>query len=421
MIDEARQEAERTLMLCVHEIGLKASARISGYPHVWARDSMITLLGAALSEQQQVRDAAKASIHTLIAYQTDRGLVPNNVHVDTRKANFQAYADGGLWLCVGAAAYAVITGDDELAHEVFPAVQRTLDWYGYQDVHDEGLIVTEEGADWEDLFAVRGRGLYVNVLHTLALEAAARIAEFLGEDDLVRRYLEEADEKRDTINERFWYDGSRSVWRFVRASFGSGDYDEFGLDADGNQVPHPQPVVLAEDKYYIPYFTFRQYGEWFDTFGNLLTIISGVADADRSDSLLALMRERGVDAPGPVKAIYPPIERGEKDWRDYYEFGSLNLPNQYHNGGIWPFLGGFYVAALTHRGHHEHASEQLERLAALNRKGREGEWEFNEWLHGVTGIPMGVPEQAWSAGMYVFAHECVKEGKVPFFGDLRKE
>ena len=46
-----------------------------------------------------------------------------------------------------------------------------------------------------------------------------------------------------------------------------------------------------------------------------------------------------------MRAIYPPVEPGDPDWRDYY--GTLNLPNHYHNGGIWPFLGGFYVAALV--------------------------------------------------------------------------
>jgi len=45
------------------------------------------------------------------------------------------------------------------------------------------------------------------------------------------------------------------------------------------------------------------------------------------------------------------------------------------------------------------------------------EWEFNEWCHGRTGRPMGYPHQAWSAGMYVFAHRCAQEGRVPIFDE----
>ena len=47
--------------------------------------------------------------------------------------------------------------------------------------------------------------------------------------------------------------------------------------------------------------------------------------------------------------------------------------------------------------------------------------EFNEWHHGETLEPMGVRAQAWSAGAYLFALECVKRSDVPegFFGDRK--
>ena len=40
---------------------------------------------------------------------------------------------------------------------------------------------------------------------------------------------------------------------------------------------------------------------------------------------------------------------------------------------------------------------------------------FNEWLHGKTGKPMGEPYQAWSAGTYLYAYECVKQKKLIYF------
>ena len=43
------------------------------------------------------------------------------------------------------------------------------------------------------------------------------------------------------------------------------------------------------------------------------------------------------------------------------------------------------------------------KLAEANRLGREREWEFNEWLHGATGRPMGKAYQAWSAAAYLRA------------------
>jgi glycogen debranching enzyme len=109
-----------------------------------------------------------------------------------------------------------------------------------------------------------------------------------------------------------------------------------------------------------------------------------------------------------MKALTPYVEPGAPDWREYY--GMLNVPGHYHNGGVWPFIGGFWVAALVKCGLHEKAAEVLARLAALNRAG-----EFNEWHHGDTGEPLGVQDQAWSAGMYVYAYECVRQKRALHF------
>jgi len=91
----------------------------------------------------------------------------------------------------------------------------------------------------------------------------------------------------------------------------------------------------------------------------------------------------------------------------------LNAPHHYHNGGVWPFLGGFYVAALVKAGRLDAAAQALQRLAELNQAGR-----FNEWHHGQTGAPMGAEDQAWSAGMYLFASESVKRGEVALIPKL---
>jgi glycogen debranching enzyme len=130
------------------------------------------------------------------------------------------------------------------------------------------------------------------------------------------------------------------------------------------------------------------------------------------------LHQVGLAEPYPTKAIYTPIYPGENDWRDYYRSRNLNLPHQYHNGGIWPLIGGFHVAALVRHGWQDEAHSMLESLAEANRKGRASEWEFNEWLHGEHGHPMGFGEQAWSAAMYLVADNAVNTGSLPLFDDL---
>jgi glycogen debranching enzyme len=124
-----------------------------------------------------------------------------------------------------------------------------------------------------------------------------------------------------------------------------------------------------------------------------------------------------LNRPRPVRALYPPINPGERDWRDYYRVRNLNLPNHYHNGGAWPFIGGFYVAALVQAGRLQEASSQLDNLTSMVRAGKTREWGFNEWFHGLSGEPMGYDGQSWSAALYLFAQEAVRRGKVPIFGE----
>jgi len=162
---------------------------------------------------------------------------------------------------------------------------------------------------------------------------------------------------------------------------------------------------------------FRDFGDYCDVFGNLLTILFDIANPAQEKRILDYMHQVGIDEPYPVRVLHPIIHPGNKDWREYYRNNNLNLPEQYHNGGIWPFVGGFYVAALVKAGRREQAAQVLEKLAQVNRQGTEEEWEFNEWCHGRTGQPMGYPHQAWSAGMYIFAHRCVRDGRVPVFGE----
>jgi hypothetical protein len=51
-------------------------------------------------------------------------------------------------------------------------------------------------------------------------------------------------------------------------------------------------------------------------------------------------------------------------------------------------------------------------------RGLEDGYEFNEWLHGETGHPMGFGKQAWSAALYLYADHAVQTGKLPLFDAL---
>lgn len=111
----------------------------------------------------------------------------------------------------------------------------------------------------------------------------------------------------------------------------------------------------------------------------------------------------GVNEPWPVKNHYPPVQAGDPEWRDYFTVNLLNLPNHYHNGGIWPFIGGLWVRYIHKLGMKDLARRELVKLARLCSQGVAQEWEFNEWHHGETGRPMGKAFQTWSAAGFLKA------------------
>ena len=79
LLEDARLRAVTVLRKCVTAHGFRASGAPHGYPQVWARDSVITALGAALTGEPDLRAAFRASLDTLGSHQSTLGLIPLNV------------------------------------------------------------------------------------------------------------------------------------------------------------------------------------------------------------------------------------------------------------------------------------------------------------------------------------------------------
>ena len=120
--------------------------------------------------------------------------------------------------------------------------------------------------------------------------------------------------------------------------------------------------------------------------------------------------------PYPIRVVCEPIRKASLLWRPYMSRHRQNLAWQYHNGGIWPMVGGFWVAALVAAGWRDKATVELGKLARANALGT---WQFNEWLHGRTLEPRGMPRQSWNAAAFLIALRAI-EG-VRFFPSRQPE
>lgn len=360
----AFEQAKAVLDKCSTPNGLFASPYY--YNAIYARDALITSLGGLVSGEERYTLQWLKSMETLMDRQSPSGQIPNNVDtfVPTRPRIIAfGAADASLWFVLTLAYAEQLIGPHPEFHE---AAANALRWLRYQDAHEDGLIEQQESTDWMDIVANHGHVLYTNVLYFAALELYGNIKQ--------------AHLVREALNGILW---------------------------DKNKG------------FFLPWNWKQEHGEWFDTAANLFAVAFGLADEDQTAGILDYINRHHLDEPNPIRTIHPPIQPGERDWREYYRTEhNLNLPDQYHNGGSWPWVGGLYVAALVKAGRLDQARDVLHRLALTNKMGKEDEWEFNEWFHGISGEPKGAKNQAWSAGMYIYAYICVKEGREPVFGTI---
>ena len=90
-----------------------------------------------------------------------------------------------------------------------------------------------------------------------------------------------------------------------------------------------------------------------------------------------------------------------------------NKPYEYHNGGLWPMLTGFYVADLAVRGQTDRARKHLEGIHRANALDMDGEpWGFPEFVDGRTLEPGGTRQQGWSAAAAIIGQRTLEGQRV---------
>lgn len=416
LLQKAHDHAVEVLQRCATPVGFRASGLAAGYPQVWARDMGITSLGALAVGDESLCKAARASLETLSAHQSKRGLIPLNVNPDSGYISTEnaGALDSNLWYILAHFLYHTTTGDLDFLRNHWDTITRAVIWLEYQDMNECGLLEVPEAGNWMDLIAVRYNTLYDNVLYYAALLAYEELQCKLPENTSFHKPYVDAAGVHERINLLLWID---RCW--VAEHFAEQLERLKQIRLEWFMLYHNIGTISSRP-YYLPWVAFREYGTWCDSLGNCLAILTGLADGHRTEHILRYMFQVGLAEPYPTKAIHPPIYPGEPEWRDYYRSRNLNLPHQYHNGGIWPMIGGFHIAALVRHNWLTEAERLLLSLAEACRQGSRGNWGFNEWMHGESGHPMGFDQQAWSASMYLYAEHAVQTGHLPLFDELQR-
>ena len=352
-----------------------------GYPEPYTRDLLIASLGVLVSGNEELKTSLRAVLATLAKNQTPLGHIPCLVDNPGDRGS----SDTTPLFLMALAFYRKATNEKKFLDK---AAKKALTWLAYQSPEDMVLVAQQPTSDWRDEQWVQGFGLYVNTLVYAALRLFAehRRAEILR--GLMNRLEILGGVKHRHIHE-------------------------------GLSVPHK------------PYYALWSYkvhsNDRFDLLGNSLAVLTGIASPSRARKLVGwvdeestALRDGGILALDLPPCLFPYIRPSDPDWRSRY--AQYNLPGEYHNGGVWPFVCGFYVAALVGAGRHDLAERKLDALTETVKLACDAglSFGFNEWLKAQDGTPRGQDWQTWSASMYLYAAHCVETGKTPFFDEIRK-
>ena len=359
----------------------------TNYRRVWARDGVICGLAGLASGDAALADGLRATVETLFSHVGPQGQVPSNVGLEAGASavsygGLAGRVDAGLWAVFGAALWARAHDDGAFAARWAGRAERTLRLLEAWEFNGRGLVYVPQSGDWADEYDLHGYLLYDQVLRLLALRA---VAPFAPSPAAVG---ERADRLHALLEATYWpHPGGDPEAAYHPAAYRA------GLEA-----PRPFPFAAL-----MP----GGYAERFDALGTALAALAGLWPDRIGDAL-----DHGLDlaertAPGLVPAFAPQVREGDPGWetlrgsvRDRFS----NRPGHYHNGGCWPMVNGWWVAALAHVGRADDGRALQDRLEAANGGA------FPEYLDAERGERRGTTPLAWSAAGQVLGRAALRGG-----------
>jgi glycogen debranching enzyme len=348
------------------------AAEARRYTRIFGRDAAICVMAMCGSGVPALEEGAIASLDALAAQQAANGQIPKYVDPEGRDADFWYLG------CIDATLWWLIAVDHVRRHgSVEPSrwsdgVARAIGWLLAQEHQHFRLLQQNEASDWADIMPRSGYVLYTNALWY----------------DVKRRFaLDEAEATLHHFNHLF-NPFQRDLPEYHRARL----------------LRHYARRGRRDPGLYLSFVNLSVVGDEGDVFGNVLAIQSGLADATMARRIAKTIVAANASDPYPVRVTLHPLTRQDALWRPYMARHQQNIVHQYHNGGIWPFVGGFWVMALAKVGLQARAWSELARLAQANEV---GDWRFTEWFHGRTLAPMGMPGQSWNAATFLLAQRAL--------------
>jgi len=342
------------------------------YTRIFGRDAAICVMAMCGSGVPALEQGAVASLDALAAQQAGNGQIPKYVDPAGKDADFWYLGciDATLWWLI--AVDHVRCRGDVGPERWADGVARAITWLLAQEHQHFRLLQQNEASDWADIMPRSGYVLYTNALW---YDVKRRYA--LGNKEATHHHFNHLFDpfQRDLPE----YHRARLLRHYARR---------------GRQDPG----------LYLSFVNLAMVGHEGDVFGNVLAVLCGLADEGMGHRIVKTIAAARAADPYPIRVVLHPLSRQHELWRPYMARHQQNQVHQYHNGGIWPFVGGYWVLALAQLGLQAQARTELVKLARVNAL---DDWRFTEWFHGRSLAPLGMAGQSWNAAAWLLARRAL--------------
>lgn len=358
MFNQKEKQANEILESCIGKRGVWASNARYRW-QCWTRDFVIAVLPLLLEKKIHL-DVAKSHLSCMADRQKSSGQIPilfieNNprwLHqkmmntVNNKRFSFMLRKffslngisqltpwtkDSEILYCLGVAMYYRQTGDMLFWERHCPSVDLAIDYINSRLSYG-GLVF---GSDWRDTKPEFNRVMLLTN-NCFLYEAYKQLGMSMEAKDL-----------REKINKYFWT--------------GTHYRDYIGTDR-------------------------------FDTLGNALTILYGIAPEENYKSILDEANKLSTPYGFKLNGVtLPPKDEAEKKLMERIE----------QDGVIWPFISGFMIMAFHKAGFTDQAKTDFAKWSQVSG--------FYEFYNPKTGEGHGSSDQLWSAMLYLRLAQLIQK------------
>ncbi|MFA9193614.1 fructofuranosidase/invertase [Flavobacterium sp. FBOR7N2.3] len=363
--------------------GFLASAQnISNYKRVWARDGVICGLSALASGEKDLIDTFEKTLETLAKNQHSNGTIPSNVMTNDleTKVSYGGLAgrvDAITWFIIGICQYAFYKKEPSFVEKHKPNIEKCLSLMEAWEFNNNHLMYVPLSGNWADEYITDGYVLYDQLLRIWALRSYNHFVK----DDAIAIKIEKIKEQIE-LN----FTPNSKGEKYHERTYNEIEFDNF------------MPCSFSPAGYKLQ----------FDAFANSLALLLNIGSESFQQATIQhaekIRNKKGLKL---IPAFWPPITETDADWnllKNNFKYEFRNHPNEFHNGGSWPMVNGFYGLALLAKNQKEQAKDLLN---AINTSNQKEAFSFYENFNTETEKPNGVPFCAWSAAATILLNQSI--------------